>query len=126
MNETYLSFYLRANRIHVFIDALRGIGCPKFISFMIDETGRSLAMVPYDKKDFYSHRVPFSVYNGGKGMEVSSIRLCRILAREQNWDPEKSYRVPGDIIPKQKIALFYLTEAEEIRHDEGNMIWGRK
>ena len=31
MADTYISFYLRNNRIHVFVDALRGIGSPKYI-----------------------------------------------------------------------------------------------
>lgn len=99
MNETFISFYLKANRIHVFVDALRGIGSPKYIGFMLKENGQSLAMLPYDKKDFHSHRVPSSVYNGGKRMDVSSMKLCTMLADMYNWEQERSYRVPGDIIP---------------------------
>ena len=118
MNDTYISFYLRANRVHIFVDALRGIGHPKYICFMIEQNGRTLALTPYPKKDFYSHRVPPSVYNGSKSMEVSSKRLCRILADLYGWDLEASYRVPGTIIQKQNVVLFYLDEAEVIEHDE--------
>ena len=84
MTETFLSFYLKANRIHVFVDALREIGCPVNICFMIGENGKTLILKPYPKKDFHSHRVPQDVYRGKKSMEVSSLRLCRIIADMQN------------------------------------------
>ena len=70
------------------------------------------------KKDFYSHRVPPGVYNGSKSMEVCSLRLCRILADLYAWDLDASYRVPGTIIQRKNIAMFYLDEAEVIEHDE--------
>lgn len=118
MNETFISFYLRANRLHVFVDALRGIGAPKNICFLIEENGETLVLAPYPKKDFHSHRVPAAVYEGQKGMEVSSIKLCRLLAELYHWDLDCSYRVPGYIIPKQKIVVFYLKKAEAIEHDD--------
>ena len=118
MNDTYISFYLRANRVHIFVDALRKIGHPKYICFMIEENGKTLVLAPYPKKDFYSHRVPPAVYNGSKSMEVSSLRLCRILADLYKWNLDASYRVPGTIIQKSNIAIFYLGEAEIIEHDD--------
>ena len=118
VNDTYMSFYLRANRVHIFVDALWKIGQPKYICFMIEENGKTLVMAPYPKKDFYSHRVPPGVYNGSKSMEVCSLRLCRILADLYAWDLDASYRVPGTIIQRKNIAMFYLDEAEVIEHDE--------
>ena len=118
MNDTYISFYLRANRIHIFVDALRGIRHPKYICFMIEENGKTLVLAPYPKKDYYSHRVPAGVYNGSKSMEISSKRLCRILADLYGWDLVASYRVPGTVIQKQDVVLFYLDKAEIIKHSE--------
>ena len=86
MTETFLSFYLKANRIHVFVDALREIGCPVNVCFMIGKNGKTLILKPYPKKDFHSHRVPQDVYRGKKSMEVSSLRLCRIIADMQQWN----------------------------------------
>ena len=116
--STYISFYLRNNRIYVFIDSLRGIGSPKIVCFMIDTTGNNLIIVPYDKKDFHSHRVPASVYQGKKGFNLTSIRLCRILAAKFAWDTNKSYRVPGVILDKQKIVVYDLQKAELIDKNE--------
>lgn len=115
MGETFLSFYLKANRIHVFVDALREIGQPTNICFMVDDNGKTLILKPYPRKDFHSHRVPQDVYKGKKSMEVSSLRLCRIMAEMQCWNTSYSYRVPGVILPQQKICIYHLDQAERIR-----------
>lgn len=114
--ETNISFYLRANRIHVFIDALRGIGEPSRICFMISENGESLLITPYDKRDFKSHSVPREVYAGTGAMEISSMKLCRIIAGLHGWNLSHSYRVPGKVYESQKIVIFDLDKAETIEH----------
>lgn len=114
MLETYISFYLKANRIHIFVDSLRGLGSPSRICFMIEESGETLMIVPYEKRDFKSHSVPPDVYNGTGSMEVSSMKLCRIIADLHHWDLRRSYRVPGKIHEEQKAAIFPLTKAEKI------------
>lgn len=115
MNETYISFYLRYNRIHVFTNALREIGEPSRICFMIGENGHSLLMVPYKKRDFRSHYVPRDVYNGCDSMEINSMKLCRIIAFIHNWDVRKSYRVPGRIFPDEQVVIFNLDRASIIK-----------
>ena len=114
MDETYISFYLRANRIHVFTHALREIGKPSRICFMIGENGHMLLMVPYKKRDFRSHYVPKGVYDGRDSLEISSLKLCRIIALIHKWDVSQSYRVPGKIFPDEQVVLFYLDDASTI------------
>lgn len=114
MMDTYLSFYLKNNRIHIFVKALREIGCPKYICFMLSEEGNSLLLAPYERKDFHSHRVPATVYNGKSSLELTSIRLCRLLATEFDWDCGKSYRVPGKVSKTQGVIAFDLNNAREI------------
>ncbi len=114
VNETYISFYLRANRIHIFVDALRGIGSPKYICFMMQENCHALAVTPYKRKDFRSHRVSPNVYDGTDGMEVCSLKLCQIISRLYQWDPDYSYRVPGFILSDHSAAIFNLRQAEMI------------
>lgn len=114
MHETYISFYLKANRIHIFVDALRGLGSPSRICFMVEESGETLLVAPYGKRDFRSHAVPPEVYGGAGGMEVSSMKLCRIIANLHHWDLSRSYRVPGKVYPEQKAAIFTLADAEII------------
>lgn len=121
MQETYISFYLKANRIHVFVDSLRGLGSPSRICFMIDENGKTLMIAPYEKRDFKSHGVPPDVYSGAGGMEVSSMKLCRIIAGLHHWDLSRSYRVPGKIHEEQKVAIFSLSAAEVIDRSITNL-----
>ena len=116
--ETYLSFYLRANRIHVYVEALRNIGSPARICFMISEDGQSLLLAPYRKRDFKSHSVPKEVYNGIGGMEVSSMKLCRLIAEIYSWDVDRSYRVPGVYREDHNVVIFDLTSAEDITRED--------
>ena len=115
MADTYISFYLRNNRIHVFVDALRGIGSPKYVCFMISDDGNTLILAPYQKKDFHSHRVPKDVYNGTRSLNLTSIRLCQILTTEFGWDSDKSYRIPGRLDEDRKLVVFDLRFASKIR-----------
>ena len=108
MADTYISFYLRNNRIHIFVDALRGIGSPKYVCFLIADDGKTLILAPYKKKDFHSHRVPQAVYHGKRSLELASIRLCQLLAVEFGWDSSKSYRIPGRLVEDKKIVIFDL------------------
>lgn len=115
MNVTYISFYLKACRIHIFVEALRGLESPRRICFMLSNDGRSLAMLPHKKRDFQSHEVAQKVYQGERSFEISSYRLCSILAELHSWNKERSYRVPGIIDAERGIVLFDLTNAKTIK-----------
>ena len=114
MTDTYISFYLRNNRIHIFVDALRGIGSPKYVCFLIADDGKNLILSTYKKKDFHSHRVPQDVYHGKRSLELASMRLCQILTAEFGWDSSKSYRIPGRLVEDKKIVVFDLSRAAKI------------
>ncbi len=114
MYDTFISFYLKMYRIHVFVEALRGIGCPHRICFLMSEDGRNLMVAPYKKKDLKSHSVPGKVYSGCGGMGVNSYKLCRLIANKYSWNLAYSYRVPGTVLVDQRSAVFDLTRAEII------------
>ena len=119
MTDTYISFYLRNNRIHIFVDALRGIGSPKYVCFMMANDGKNLILCPYKTKDFHSHRVPQDVYRGKRSFELASMRLCQILTIEFGWDRRKSYRIPGRIIEDKQLVIFDLRMASQIGELKG-------
>lgn len=114
MADTHISFYLKNNRIHIFVEALRGIGSPRFICFMMGTDGDALVLAPYEKMDFHSHRVSPAVYSGKGGLELTSIRLCKMLSAAFDWDCSKSYRVPGTINRTHGVVVFNLREASAI------------
>ena len=71
-------------------------------------------VTPYPKKDFRSHNVPGKTYRGEGGIDISSYKLCQLIAKLHNWDTERSYRVPGVVYEGKKAAVFDLTRAEVI------------
>lgn len=115
MIETSISFYLKYSRIHIFIEALRAIGHPSRICFLIDKSGDTLLIVPHEVRDFKSHRIPKDVYSGTRGMCVNSYKLCRIIAKLHGWDSTHTYRVPGKVHTGQRYAIFYLNAAEMLK-----------
>ena len=115
--ETCISFYLKSNRIQVFTKALRGIGSPRRICFMISSDGQSLLLVPYEKRDLKSHNVPPKVYQGEGDYKINSYKLCRILAGQHHWDLNCSYRILGKVYPDQHLAVFDLASAIKIHPD---------
>lgn len=118
-NSTYISFYLRVNRIHIFCDAVRTIGQPHFVRFLINEDATAMIMEPYDKMEFQSMRVPKEVYNMAGKMEFCSTPLCQLLSHRLGWDTKRSYRVHGKILTKQGRILYDLTSALPI-NDNGD------
>ncbi len=114
MGEVYISFYLKTCRIRIFLEALRGIGCPRRVCLMISPSGRFLALSPYQKRDFKSHGVPDEVYQSGRPFEISSSRLCSALAELYSWDITHSYRVHGELVRAQRLILFDLSKVERI------------
>lgn len=115
MNEyTFISFYLSESKIHVYADAVRAIGEPPFVRFLLNGDGTSMIMEPFDRKEFQSIRVWNKVYDKTGRMEFRSVGLCRLLSHRLDWEQTHSYRIPGKILPKQNLVLFDLTCAVQI------------
>lgn len=99
MSNTFISFYLSDGRIHIPLEALRGLGNPKYVHFLLSEDGNSMIMKPCERKVFSSMRVPAKIYlkkDRHLKMDVNCIMLCRLLAKHLSWSMEHSYRAPGD------------------------------
>ena len=114
VSDITISFYLKDTRICIYSAVLKGIGSPSRICFMISDNGDNLLVSPYEKKDLKSHRVPARVYAGEDSMRVNSYVLCHIIAELHGWDLTRSYRIPGEILPKKNVAVFFLKEAKVI------------
>lgn len=114
MKGVYISFYLKANRVHIFVEPLRSMGSPERIRFLISKDGRILLIQSYGKRGFTSHMIPREVYDGKRPLEISSYKLCTILAELHGWDLSCSYRVPGRIAADVRSAFFFLDKAEAI------------
>lgn len=113
-NDTYVSFYLSASKIHVYKKAITEIGNPRFVRFLMKEDGQSMIMESYHKKDFLSHRVPKPNPDKPWRLEISSMALCSLLKNRLNWEDGISYRIPGKIYGGQHLVVFDLSSAKQI------------
>lgn len=110
---TYVSFYLKDGKIHVYTDAIRSLDTPDFIRFQLNQDGSSMIMEPYHKKEFQSIRIKKDIISGKLYFRCKP--LCSLLEHTRGWNHSQSYRIPGRLIQKQRIVLFDLTQAAAIR-----------
>lgn len=118
MYDTFISFYLSGGRLHIQSDALRKIGCPSFVRFLMNEDGCSMIMEPYNRKVFASMRVPKGVYDKAikrSQMEIKCAPFCRLMAQHLNWDSAYSYRIKGKVYPAQRVVKYDLHTAYAIK-----------
>lgn len=119
--NTYISFYLRYNTVHVFVNAVREIGRPKFVRFLVNGNEMMMVMQPHYRKEIVSFRVPDSIlmnsYGTHDAFQIHSKAFCQVLSGKMGWDSSCSYRIPGKIYPKQQIVRFDLKQAELIQRD---------
>lgn len=113
-NNTYISFYLNDSTIRIFKTTVRAIGTPPFLQFLIHPDGQSMVMQPCETRSFTTIRVPKNLYSDTGKTQAYSKGLCRLLANKLNWDIKSSYRIPGRLIPHQKIVIFDLSKATAI------------
>lgn len=120
--KTHMSFYLDRSTFHVFTNAIRRVGSPPYVRFLINPDNLCMAMESYDKKGPTSFSVPPKLFSDSKGtsMRIQSKRFCCLLADKMGWDETKSYRVPGHIFSKQQIVIFDLSQAVELNGKESH------
>lgn len=109
---TYVSFYLKDGKIHVYADAIRSLGTPDFIRFLLNQDGSSMIMEPYHKKEFQSIRVKKDNISGKLYFRCRP--LCSLLEHTRGWNHSQSYCIPGRLFHNQRIVLFDLTQAAAI------------
>lgn len=111
---------MRQGKVHIALDAIRALGQPNYIRFMLNQNGTSMVMEPYHKLELQSIRVPKDIDQNLRKCRFGCIRLCRLLAYALGWDDKTTYRIPGKIIPAQKIVIFDMTKATNI-HDSDSL-----
>ena len=116
MNErTNISFYLKSGTIRVYRATMRALEKPEFIRLRLHPQISSLIVEPFDKITLTSFRVPQKLFKDNGAMQIHSKALCDMVAEAMNWENERSYTVTGRPIVGQKIVLFDLTKASEVR-----------
>ena len=116
MNKrTNISFYLKSGTVRIYRDTMRAIGKPMFVRLRLHSRIPSLIVEPFDRITLTSFRVPQKLFKDNGAMQIHSKALCEMIANEMKWESERSYTITGHPYAEQKIVLFDLTQAVEIR-----------
>lgn len=113
-DKTYLTVGVKPYYLRVFRNALKVIGTPPYVRFLIEPETSRMAMIAHDRKELTSFRVPPRIKESGNKndcVKVFSHVLCKALYRQFEWDTSKTYRIPGKIIRTQRVVVYDLSEA---------------
>ena len=115
--NTFISFYLKSNTIRVSKKSLKIMGEPPYVRFLVNRDNQKMIMQGYDRISQISFRVRKQMCRKGsrETLFVHSKAFCLMIAHWMDWDEGKSYRIPGVVYPEQKIVLFNVSEATEIK-----------
>lgn len=116
-DTTYISFYNKTGEIRIFKRAIRAIGKPSFIRFLLHQEKRMLLIEPYEKISFTSFRMPKNFEDDNGRFDVYSKAFTRLISRAMGWDSQRSYRIKGEIDENKKTIIFDLSKAEIITED---------
>lgn len=104
-------------RLRIYKSTLHELGDPMYIQLLVNPTKMHLVIVPVDKKQSGDQTliIGTNLNRSGQSCEVYSMvfisKLCAITGKMIKGH---SYRVKGEVIPAQRIALFYLDTIEEL------------
>lgn len=105
-------------RLRIYKSTLHELGDPMNIQLLIDPTKMCFAIVPVEKKQSGDQTLTIGINlnRSGQSCEVYSklfiSKLCEITGK---MECGHSYRLKGEVISAQRIALFYLNTIEEIK-----------
>ena len=102
---------LKKYRIRIHKNVLRMIGEPHYIQLLVNPVAKTVAVRGVEKnytKD-QTHRIDRRKMNSDNSYEIYSKdfvqTLCQVVG---GLDEGYGYRMSGDIVPKEKLALFFM------------------
>lgn len=105
--------------IRIHRKTLRAIGSPEYIALLINPEKLTLGIVGCSEEIQGSHRIRFRKTHCYELYSKSLIE--KIKATFPYWDIDKSYRLTGDYVEKNRVAQFILSESVPLKTDEVNM-----
>jgi len=95
---------------------LEELGNPQFLRPLVDFQNKAFALRVCKESDSKIFRVRDAQEKNNKSRVVPYVvirKTLRDLMRE-TWNDDKRYRLVGTVFPKEKVAVFDLTQAEEL------------
>lgn len=100
---------LKKYRIRIHKLTLHMLGDPKFIQLLINPEDLILAIRAADCSESMTHRIVLKNFVGKPSYELTSMPLIKKLQSVcANWNAGESYRLNGEMVPSQNMALFDL------------------
>ena len=88
---------------------------PKYIQILVNPESKAIALRAGDPDDPLSLRINQRAF-ADNSYEVCSLGLTESLMHlYEDWQEGRSYRIYGDFIEKEKIAVFYIKNMKEIK-----------
>lgn len=113
-DDTYMTIHMNPYYIRVFRNALKAVGMPRYVRFLMEPDSARMAMTAYGRKEFTSFKVPNgAMVHGSKSgcVKIFSHVLCKSIYRQFGWDPTRTYHIPGKLFPEQKTVVYNLSDA---------------
>ena len=115
-NKIGISFSLERGRVLIHRSALRSIGMPSNIRFLLNTGAKKVAVQACEAIDRDSFTVPNLDEMGS--YEICSMNFINVLYRLAGWKKEKSYRIYGNVFAKNRLVEYDLSDATEITDEE--------
>jgi len=111
---------MRKKRIRIHKQTLHMLGDPKFIQLLVNPTSQAIAIRCSTSKDYNAHRVQWQLLSDNQCCEIYSKYLVEtISAAVMYLDKMNTYRIPGKLCSKEKLAYFNLKDASCVNSTEG-------
>lgn len=120
-SRVFMSIDLKKYCIRIHKACLHLIGDPKYIQILVnlDDMAVVIRSVDHTLRGDQTNKVNQTRFKSTNSVEIYSRFFIRKLCQEiQDVKLGSSYRVAGEVIPEQRIAVFSLREFEEIRREK--------
>ncbi|MBP2656598.1 MAG: hypothetical protein H6Q73_4167 [Firmicutes bacterium] len=103
---------LKKCRIRIHKNTLHSIGNPDNVLLLVNPEEHTLAILCSDRSDPRAHHISWASLAKRKSFELYSSVLVKSLRNVCNdWQDNQSYRIYGEIISNEGVALFHMTES---------------
>jgi hypothetical protein len=104
--QTSVTIDIKKARIRIFKTTIHALGDPKYIQLLVNPNNRTVAIrfVEKETSGDQNHKVKITA---GDSYEIySRAFVSKLYEIVGGLDPKYSYRMTGEIVPKQKMAVF--------------------
>lgn len=119
--RVYMSIDLKKYRLRLHKACLHLLGDPEYIQILVNPKEMAVVIRSVDRvlRGDQTHKVNQKRLKSTNSVEIYSRIFVQKLCQEiQDIEAGSSYRLTGEVIPAQRIAVFSLREFVEIRREK--------